>query len=641
MQPPAGAGPAPGDGEHDLDDRPGDPVVVEPWLGAPARSYRRRPRSIGAVLDRAVARWPERTAFVDVDGTAVGYREFAERVDVAARSLRARGLQPGQAVAVASGNTLALATAVFACARAQLVLVGLNTRLAPPQWTYMLEHMGARLALGSEAFLDGLREAGAAAAEPLDDVLLAGGPPLPVEPPDEAATYAVVFTSGTTGRPKASQVVHRCSVHSGMSYQRVLRLEPDDVTAVWFPLYYISAMHAHVLPAMLAGAACVLVDTSSPREYVATLERHGVSWAYAVPSWWRLCLRVPELARERLPALTRLAAGGAPFPADLQTALRERLEGVRLLDVYGLSETHSPGCIADDDDLRARPGTVGRPLDCMEAEVRGEGGRALPAGEPGTLWLRGSLVTTGYAGDPAATAEAVVDGWFDTGDVARIDRDGRVTVLDRTKDMINRGGTKIFSAEVEELLRTHPAVEDAAVVGVHDALAGEAVAAFVVPRAPVTAAEVRAWVRERMADHAAPKLVELVEALPRNAVGKTDKGALRERLGAGPPADPAPAARQVDSAAVLHALAEPHRAELVRLLVDRQLPVRDLVAVTGMAQPLVSHHLRVLRDAGLVDSTTRAGLSVYRARPDTLSELAGRLQSLAARAAGTARTTPW
>jgi acyl-coenzyme A synthetase/AMP-(fatty) acid ligase/DNA-binding transcriptional ArsR family regulator len=342
-----------------------------------------------------------------------------------------------------------------------------------------------------------------------------------------------------------------------------------------------------------------------------------------------------------LPQLSRLAAGGAPFPSDLQAGLRERFPDVRLYDVYGLSETHSPGCIATDEDLRARPGSVGRPLDCMEAEVRDDDGIPLPAGTPGQLWLRGSLVTTGYAGDPAATAEAIVDGWFDTGDVARIDDDGRVTVLDRTKDMINRGGTKIFSAEVEELLRRHPAVEDAAVVGMHDALAGEAVAAFLVTSAPVTPGEVRAWVREGMADYAAPKVVELVDALPRNAVGKTDKQALRSRLGAGPPDDGVVPAAQVDGAAALHALAEPKRAHLVKLLLDRQLPVRDLVAVTGMAQPLVSHHLRVLREAGLVDSSVRANLTVYRLRPDVLAELSARLHAMAERAAGTARTTPW
>ena len=231
-----------------------------------------------------------------------------------------------------------------------------------------------------------------------------------------------------------------------------------------------------------------------------------------------------------LPALTRLAAGGAPFPADLQAALRERLPGTRLFDVYGLSETHSPGCIATDADLRERPGSVGCPLDCMQAEIREDDGTALPTGEPGQLWMRGSLVTTGYANDLEATAEAIVHGWFDTGDVARLDTDGRVTILDRTKDMINRGGTKIFSAEVEELLRRHPAIEDAAVVGLPDPLAGEASAAFVVASGEISAAEVRVWVREGMADYAAPKLVELVDALPRNAVGKTDKPALRARL---------------------------------------------------------------------------------------------------------------
>ena len=510
---------------HDLDDRPGDPVVVETWLGAPARSYARRPSTVLDVLDRAVRRWPDAVAFVDVDGTSVSYAEFAGQVESAAAGLRARQLPAGASVAIASGNTLDLAIAVFACARAGLVMVGLNTRLAPPQWAYMTEHMQVRLRLAEDRFpLPG--------AEPLAAVLAEARPRAwaydpATEQPAQDETYAVVFTSGTTGRPKASRVVHRCSVHSGMSYQRVLQLQPGEVTAVLFPMYYISAMHAHVLPALLAGATCVLVDTTSPRDYVEVLRAHRVSWAYAVPSWWRLVLRVPGFAD--LPALTRVAAGGAPFPSDLQAALRERLPGVRLHDVYGLSETHSPGCIATDDDLRAHPGTVGRPLDCMQAQVRGEDGTVLPAGEAGVLWLRGSLVTTGYAHDPEATARAVVDGWFDTGDVARLDADGRVTVLDRTKDMINRGGTKVFSAEVEELLRRHPAIEDAAVVGVPDALAGEAVAAYVVASGPVTAADVRAWVREGMADHAAPKLVELVDELPRNAVGKTDKQALRAR----------------------------------------------------------------------------------------------------------------
>jgi acyl-CoA synthetase (AMP-forming)/AMP-acid ligase II len=389
----------------------------------------------------------------------------------------------------------------------------------------MVTAMGSRLVLAEDRFA--LR-----GAERLADVLREAAPRAwgytPKERPDEAATYAVVFTSGTTGRPKASQVVHRASVHSAMSYQRVLQLQPGEVSAVLFPLYYISAQHAHVLPAMLAGATCLLLDGPSPRDYVDLLSEHGVAWAYAVPSWWRLCLRVDRL--RELPALTRLGAGGAPFGADLEQALRERLPGARLHDVYGLSETHSPATLLRDDEFATRPGSVGRVLPCMEAQVRADDGTPLPAGEAGGLWLRGSLVTTGYAHDEAATRAAVVDGWFDTGDVARMDADGFVWVLDRTKDMINHGGTKIFSAELEELLRRHPAVDDAAVVGVPDRIAGEAVAAFVVLSAPLTPAQVRAWVRAGLADFAVPKVVEVVDALPRGATGKTDKQSLRARL---------------------------------------------------------------------------------------------------------------
>jgi long-chain acyl-CoA synthetase len=511
------------DAPHDLDDAPPDPVVLEEWLGAPARSYSRRPATVVDALDRAVRLFGDRAGWRD-DAGWLTWAQFAGRVEQAADALRARGLQPGDAVAVASGNTVDLAVLLLACARAGLVMVGLNTRLAPPQWAYMVEHMQVRLRLASAPFLTQLEE-----ALPLAEVLREAPERTWAPGPSrlaQDAPYAVVFTSGTTGRPKASLVVHRASVHSGMSYQRVLQLGPDDVTAVLFPMYYISAMHAHVLPAMLSGARIVLVDTQSPREFVELLREEGVTWAYAVPSWWRLALRA---GLADLPLLTRVAAGGAPFPRDLQASLREALPGVRLHDVYGLSETHSPACILQDPEFAEHGGTVGRPLDCVEVEVRDDAGIALPPGDPGELWLRGSLVTTGYAGDPEATALAIVDGWFDTGDIARICEHGFVTVLDRSKDMINRGGTKVFSAELEELLRAHPAIEDAAVVGIPDALGGEAIAAYLVTSAPVQASEVRVWVRERMADYAVPKRIEVVDALPRTAVGKTDKQALRAR----------------------------------------------------------------------------------------------------------------
>ncbi|MGN6246096.1 MAG: class I adenylate-forming enzyme family protein [Motilibacteraceae bacterium] len=533
------------DGPADEPLRPEDlapegPVVREPWLGAPVLSYPRRPRTVVDVLDRAARSWPHNPATVDPDGTTLTYAQLAERVEAATQSLRSLGVRPGHGVGVLSASSSSFLATILACARAGAVMVGLNPREAPASWSWTLRHGGSVLALhdaGHVGLVQAAADAGLDAARvlPLEQVVSAPAPwsyDASSEMLDEAATYALVHTSGTTGRPKGSQVVHRCSVHSGMSYQRVLQLRPGERTAVLFPLHYISAMHAHVIPAMLAGATCVFLDGATPRSYLRALREQRIAWAYTVPSMWNLVLRERDLAPGSLPDLRVAGTGGAPLTADLRAAFRERLPGVALVDIYGLSETHSPATMLLDHEQEAHPGSVGRPLPCMEVAVRDDEGCDLPSGEVGEIWLRGSLVTTGYHADPAATAAAIVDGWFDTGDVGRLDAAGFLQVLDRSKDMINRGGTKVFSAQVEQLLRTHPDVVDAAVVAAPDRLHGEAVAAFVVrePGAGVEGRDLRRWVTERLAEHAAPTVVRFVEELPRGTTGKTDKKALRAQL---------------------------------------------------------------------------------------------------------------
>jgi len=410
----------------------------------------------------------------------------------------------------------------------------------------MLGHSQPALALAQPELLAGLESAAADAGlapervRPLGDHLTGRRRPWAysqAERPDEAATYAVVYTSGTTGRPKASQVVHRASMHSGISYSRVLHLPADDRTAVLFPLYYISAMHAHMLPMMLVGGTCVLVAEPTPREFLGVLETHRITWMYAVPSFWLLMLRLDGFAWPALADLTVGAFGGSPFPVAAVADLRRRLPQVRLHDIYGLSETHSPATMLFDEEFRRKPGSVGRPLPCMEASVVDDAGVRLAPGHAGELWLRGSLVTTGYFNDPEATAAAMAPGgWFRSGDIARVDTEGYVYILDRKKDMINRGGHKIFSAELEQVLMAHPGIDDAAVVGVPDPLAFESVTAFVVAGngRPVSSNEVRQWVRSQMADYAAPRVVQFVDEIPRNATGKIDKPALRGRAGGGP-----------------------------------------------------------------------------------------------------------
>jgi acyl-CoA synthetase (AMP-forming)/AMP-acid ligase II len=511
------------------------PVTEESWLGAPALSYPRRPPSVAAVLDRAVARWPSWPAARDAAGE-VSYAVLADRVASTVTALRDAGLRRGDAVAVAAANSVDHLVLVLACARGGFVVSGFNLKLAPARWAELLAITGARLALADPARIDTLGGcAGDVAMRPLAEVTRGGSTgwgQLDGGWPVEHEHFQVVHTSGSTGRSKASKVVHRCSVHSGMSYQRVLQLATGETTAVLFHLGYISALHAHVLPAMLAGGCSLLLDSGSPRSYLPSLAEHDVAWAYAVPAWWQAALAEPGLSAAALPSLRLLGAGGATFGAGLERELRSRLPHTALLNIYGLSETHSPATILRDSEFGDRPGSVGRALPCMEISVRSGDGGELPPGEAGEVWLRGSLVTSGYDGMPEATAETVVDGWLRTGDVGRLDADGYLWILDRVKDMINRAGQKVFSVDVEEVLRSHPSVVDAAVVAAPDPRAGETVAAFLVlaDGAVLEPPEVRRHVRERLASWAAPSVVEFVDELPRNPTGKTDKPALRARL---------------------------------------------------------------------------------------------------------------
>ena len=511
-----------------------------PWLGAEVLSYPDRPRTVVDVLDRAVDAFGERQAFRAPEGDLT-YAEVAEVVEGAVERLRAEGLAPGDRLAVAARNSLDLAVALFACARGGFVMVGLNLRLRAPQWAYMLRHSGARLALAQPEAFDELRaaaaEAGLAATAVRDigDHLRGRRRPWSydaAQQPDEAAAFAVVYTSGTTGRPKASRVVHRCSVHSAMSYVEVIGLARDDRTAVLFPLYYISGLNAHVLPMMLVGGTSVLVPDTSAHDFVGLLARERITWMYTVPSMWQLLLREDRFTASALPDLRRGAFGGSPFPTTMLDSIRQRLPQVRLTDIYGLSETHSPATMLLDEEFAAKPGSVGRPLPCMEAKVVDDSGCDVAAGEPGELLLRGSLVTSGYDGDDEATRAAISHGWFRTGDLARLDADGYVFILDRKKDMITRGGNKIFSVEVEQLLLTHPSVADAAVVGIPDPIAFEAVAAYVVAAdgAQLTRRDVQRWVAERMSDYAVPRQVRVVDEIPRNRTGKILKADLRQRL---------------------------------------------------------------------------------------------------------------
>jgi acyl-coenzyme A synthetase/AMP-(fatty) acid ligase len=412
------------------------PVSREIWHGVPTLSYPNRPGSILDVLDWGVRRTPDLVLFVEPNGSETTYAGFAGLVETTAAWLQEQGVRPGEAIAAAAVNSTPLAALIFAGARIGAIVLCLPARLDPEAWAYMLTDAPCTFTVADLPRLAPLRAAAHAAGvqRPVELRSLSGGrggwayDPARDCPPEDA-TYAVAYTSGTTGRPKATQMVHRCSVHSAMTYQRILQLQPMERTAVAFPLGHASALHGHLLAAMLAGATCVLLDTAGPRRFLRVLSTERIAWACAPPPTWQLVVKEAGCFADALTHLRILGSTGAPYPDLLAAALHARVPHVRLLNLYGTCETHALATMLDDHQLVVRGGAAGRVLPCMEVTIRDRDGADLPPGEIGEVWLRGSLVTTGYAGDPKSSEQAIVDGWFATGDAGQLDEAGYLSLV--------------------------------------------------------------------------------------------------------------------------------------------------------------------------------------------------------------------
>ncbi len=523
-------------------------LVDDTWHGAPVRRYPTPAPTLVENLDRGRRLFGGRPLVVD-DTATTTYAEFAVLVEGAAHHLRHDlGLEPGDRVAVALPNGLDIAVAIWACARAHLVFVGLSTRLAPESWAHLLGHSRAAVLLAAPEHLAAGRTAAAAAGladqrvlevgdhltgrrRPWPDDLARGEWPVPHE--DE--TYGVIYTSGTTGRPKAIRMTHRGTMQAAEHYVRTFGLTEHDRTAVTFPFYYLSGHVTQLNPAMLSGGSVVPVRELHPRVVVELCERHDVTWLDIVPSLLALLPKVPGFAWPSLPRLRLAVYGGSPMLPGVVDVLRQRMPQMRLVDTLGMTETAVAFCCLYDHEIERRSGSVGRPIPIADLRVVDDAGHDVPQGDAGELLVSGPFLTPGYDDDDEATAAAFDGGWFRTGDIARIDDEGYVYVLDRKKDMIIRGGNKVFSVEVEQLLGRLDEVAQVAVFGVPDRTGGEVVAAAVVPTpgADVDPQVLRRHVREHLADYAVPRLVEVVHEIPRNRTGKVDKTVLRERYAPG------------------------------------------------------------------------------------------------------------
>ena len=469
---------------------------------------------IGRLLRDRARTTPARVA-IDYLGRGTTYAELEHASARLAASFHARGLRRGDRVATLTGNSPEHVAVFFACAKLGLILAPLSWRLAAPEIAYQLVDSEPALFLVED-------EHAALAADtghPFEPLAVleraADAPDAAVEDDDP---LLLVYTSGTTGRPKGALLTHANCFWTNLSFDLATGVSGDDVVLQVLPQFHCGGWNVQALLAWWKGARVVLERSFDPGRCLALIQEKGVTTMMGVPANYLFLSQEPEFATADLSSLRRAIVGGAPMPEALLEVWHNR--GVDVVQGYGLTEA-APNvlCLPPDDAVR-KLGSAGKPYPHVDVRLS----------EQEELQVCGPNVFAGYWRNPEATAEVLVDGWLRTGDVAERDDEGFYRIKGRLKDMYISGGENVYPAEVESVLHEHDAVADAAVVAVPDERWGEVGVAFVVPAGDVSEDELVDFVCGRLARFKAPKAVRFVDVLPRSAMGKVQKDVLQAAL---------------------------------------------------------------------------------------------------------------
>lgn len=507
--------------------------------------YKNRFANLNHMWRAAAQRNPQREALV-CGQQRISWQEFDDQVMRLAAGLQAQGIIKGERVALLLSNESEFVLACYASWAIGAIVVPLSTREQMPGVTYILNDSGAIAliyddnlqeivpSLGETPQLKQHIVVGDAQDQALNFADLLRHQPLPdCVTVDEEALAAITYTSGTTGLPKGAMLSHLGIVHSIMNYTQALGLDEHVRGAAVVPLSHVTGLVALMALVMGLGGTLIIMPSFKADNFLQLAQSESISYTLMVPAMYQLCLLRDDFSSYDLSAWTVGGYGGAPMLPEAIDQLARHMPRLRLSNCYGATETTSPVTIMPAHLTRDHLDSVGQLLPVAETLVMDSNGRELPPGEAGELWHKGPMVVEGYWENPEATEESFIQGYWRSGDVGCIDEQGFVYVMDRYKDLINRGGYKVFSVEVEKCLSEHHDIVEVAVVGKPCTVLGERVHAFVVPRAGVELdqSELQAFCAQRLADYKVPESFTFEnDALPRNANGKLMKRSLRERV---------------------------------------------------------------------------------------------------------------
>ena len=505
-----------------------------------------RPVHIAQMLATALAARPDAEALV-IESLRLSWRGLHHAVTKCAAGLKQCGVNPGDRVALFMDNCAEFVIALHACAWLGAVAVPISSRARAGEIEYSLNDAEAVALISSftlAAFVPAPplvpalhhRFVVGAAVDgftPFSE-LMQLAPLMQAHPNLDEDLAVLLYTSGTTGKPKGAMLSHLNIVHSVMHFAQAMGLGPADRSVVAVPLSHVTGLVAELYTMLYAQGCIILMPHFKAAEFVRLASAERMTHSIMVPAMYNLCLLMPDLQAHDLQHWRIGAFGGAPMPSASIEAMAERLPNLTLMNVYGATETCSPATIMPPGRTPLHPDSVGLAVACGEISIIDDSGNEVPRGEAGEIWIAGPMVSQGYWRNEAATAKEFCGGFWRSGDIGSMDADGYVRLLDRKKDVINRGGYKVYCAAAESTLAEHPAVIEVALVGLPCAVLGERVHAFVCVRqldASTQAAALKAFSMERLSDYAVPETWTIgTDPLPRNANGKVMKRELRHSL---------------------------------------------------------------------------------------------------------------